>query len=298
MGKLVGITFMMAASFFVNGQDHLEKQFQEAISFTRYGNIYNRIIWDSRPTNEYEFDQSKGTIRYQTDNPGIHAVAQLAVLGTFNLTDSTFLWADKNNSIQSHLSREVATFRQSLPEKYQPDKFLSNVDWIKKLLALFSYRLRANGSDFIRQDDRIIFFALTTINVFENNHIKSTIDLTPHFDIVQRNDLISIVKQFHNEMFDINAKLNNELLTDEEAMKAVNKIHLKYWLNEDDYYSPSLCWPCDFAEESTRDWAVIKLRGTDRVFVVYTSDFEGDPEHHAYEISKKHRGNKMIIAEF
>jgi hypothetical protein len=278
------------------GQGNLDELFSKANSSIRYNNIYQKIIWDLRPTNEYLFDQTKGIIKYQTDNPEIHAIATPEILGTFNLDDKTFLWADKNESIQQHLSDKVKQFRSDLPHEYQQDKFISNSDLNENLLSLFSFGLNANGFDTQRQDNTIIYFSLMHIDVFENGKIKYSIRPESHFEIIENERLINTIKQFHREMVEINDKYyNKKELTDEEAFKAIQKVHLKYWLNEDEYYYPALSWPCDFDEKSTSDWKVVNLKNDTRIFVVYTANLGWTRESYAYEIEKTAKGDKIII---
>lgn len=299
MKILAATILIMVFSFFASAQDNLEKRFQEAISSIRYNNIYNRIIWGFSPTNEYTVDQTEGTIRYQTENPHIHAIARIEVLGTFNLDDETFLWSDKNISIQKHLSAKVQQLRSSLPKEYQHDKFSSDTDFIQNLLALFSNELNANGFDIVRQENRIIYFALMKIAVCENDKPKYTIDVGPKFDFVKNEVLIKTIKQFHKEKVVINDKYYNlKTLTDDEAFKTITEVHLRYWKNEDEYYYPDLSWPCDYAENSTSDWKVLNLKGTRRLFVVYSTDLEWTIEHYAYEIDKDAKGKKIIIGHF
>lgn len=289
----------MTFSLFAKGQDNLEERFHEAVSSTRYNNIYNRIIWDLRPTNEYLVDQTKGTIRYQTDNPKIHAIARIEMLGTFNLDDKTFLWSDKNTSIQKHLADKVEQLRSGMPKKYQNDKFTSDTDFNKKLLALFSYQLSSNGFGIVRQANTIMYFALMKIDIYEHDELKVAINAEPHFDIVENETLIKTIKKFHKEKVDVNDKYyNRKELTDKDAFKTIKEVHLKYWKNEDEYFYPALSWPCDFAESSTSDWKVLKLKGTHRIFVMYTADLRWTIEHYAYEIDKDANGDKIIIGQF
>jgi len=288
----------MNKALFTKGQDNLDDLFKEANSSVRYNNIYQRIIWDLRPTNQYLFDQIKGIVKYQTDNPKVYSIAIPKILGTFNLDDKTFLWADKNSSIQKKLSDKVEQFRNNLPQNYQKDKFVSNIDFNKNLLALFSFKLQANGFDMQRQENTIIYYALMSIEVFENKKVKFSINPELHSEIIEDERMINIVKKMHREMFEVNDKYYNEELTSDEAFKTIKDVHLKYWLNEDKYYYPSLSWPCDFDEKVVYDWKVIKLKKENRYFVVYTSNLRSSIEHYAYEIDKEAKGEKIIIAEY
>jgi hypothetical protein len=289
----------MISSLFVEGQDNIETRFKNAISSIRYHNIYNRIIWDFNPLNEYLVDQDNGTIRYQTDNPEVYAIAEIEILGTFNLDNKTFLWSDKNQSIQNQLCEKVKEFRNGLPTSYQTNKFKSDTEFNEKLLALFNYTFQSNGYDIVRQGNTIIYIALMKINVYKNDKISFSIGKEPHFEIIDSDILIKTVKQFHKEKLLVNDKFyNKKELTDSEAFQKITEVHLKYWKNEDEYYYPSLCWPCDYAETSAIDWKVIRLINTNRIFVIYTRDLKTRFEHYAYEIDKEILGIKILIGRF
>lgn len=62
-------------------------------------NMYHSIVWGMSHLNPYLFDQDLGTVTYI-----VEVIAQPKVLGTFNLKDKTFLWADQNKSIDKNLS--------------------------------------------------------------------------------------------------------------------------------------------------------------------------------------------------
>lgn len=295
---LLTITIFMF-SIFAKGQNKLDEQFAKANSTIRYNQLLNRILWDLRPVNGYDLDQDKGTIRYQTDNPEVYAIVKPAILGTFNLADKTFLWADKNISVEKNLADNVEKFRSELPKKYQSNKFTSDVKFNEKLLALFSTKLQANGCDSKRQDQTILYFAFMHIDVYENNKIKYSLEPESHFEFIENDAAIALVKQLHREMVAINDKYNNKKeLTTKEAFKALTDVHLHYWLNEDQYYFPSLSWPCRYDEKITSDFKVIRYPEFDRTFVVYTSDLGWTMEHYAYEIDTKAKGNKIIIGSY
>lgn len=288
-------------SFFGKAQDKLDSLIAQAYSTIRYNQLYQQILWDYRPTNEYIFDQEKGTITYITDDPNISAIAVPKVLGTFNLDDKTFLWADKNSSIQKKLSNKVEDFRKKLPRKYQQDKFVTNVDFSRGLLAYFSAELGANGFDLNRQGRTIIYFALMQIDVYEGKKIKYAIKPEPHFDILQNDKLMVIekVKEMHQKQLEINHKFYNlKELSSEDAFKAIREVHLKYWLNEDQYYFPALGWPCNYDQQFTSDWAVIKLKNLERFFVVYNSNQSSVPQVYGYEIQINGTGQKIIIGSY
>ncbi len=291
--------FLMISFLLVRGQGNIETRFQNAISSVRYYNIYNRIIWDFKPLNEYLLNQDNGTIRYQTDNPEVYAIAGIEILGTFNLDNKMFLWSDKNKSIQNHLCEKVAEFRKGLPANYQTNKFKSDTEFNEKILALFSFTIQSNGYDIVRQGNTIIYISLKKINVYKQDKISFSIGKESHFEIIESDILIKTVKQFHKEKLIVNDKFyNKKEITDSAAFKQITEVHLKYWKNENEYYYPSLCWPCDYAETSAIDWKVIRLINTNRVFVIYTRDLETRFEHYAYEIDKDILGSKILIGRF
>ena len=67
-------------------------------------NMYHSIVWGMSYLNPYLFDQDLGTVTYTVEERGLEVIAQPTVLGTFNLKDKTFLWADQNASIDKNLS--------------------------------------------------------------------------------------------------------------------------------------------------------------------------------------------------
>ena len=147
-------------SFFSKGQSNLETRFSEANSDMNLRNMYQRIIWNMQPTNEYLFDQTKGEVKYTVEENGYEVIAKPKILGTFNLDDKTFLWSDKNPSINEKLNDKINSFRETLPKKYQKNKFKSDTDFNKNLLSLFSHYLNANGFDNQRQENTIIYYSL------------------------------------------------------------------------------------------------------------------------------------------
>lgn len=284
-------------SFFSKGQSNLETRFSEANSDMNLRNMYQRIIWNMQPTNEYLFDQTKGEVKYTVEENGYEVIAKPKILGTFNLDDKTFLWSDKNPSINENLNDKIDSFRETLPKKYQKNKFKSDTDFNKNLLSLFSHHLNANGFDNQRQENSIIYYSLLEIRVFKNGKEIKKIEPKNHIKVLEKQNKVDIIRQFHNEKLEINKLYNDGKIESDEAFKKIKDVHLKYWLNEDSYFFPALSWPCDFDEKSVLEWKEFKTNDN-RLFVMYTTDLGWTTESYAYEIDLSANGNKLIINEY
>lgn len=284
-------------SFFSKGQSNLEAKFSEAHSDMRLRNMYQRIVWNMEPTNPYIFDQKKGEIKYTIEENGFEIIATPKVLGTFNLDDKTFLWSDKNPSIHKNLNNQVEAFRKTLPKKYQKNKFRSSTEFITDLLSLFSYQLNSNGFDSKRQDNAIIYFSLLEIKVLKDHKVVAIIEPKNHTSLIQNEQKIKLIKKFHQEKLEINKAYHEGSLDSNQAFEKIKSIHLKYWLNEDSYFFPSLSWPCDFDEKSILEWHEFKI-DNNRHFVMYTIDLGWTTESYAYEIDLNANGNKVIVNEY
>tara|TARA_R110000744_G_scaffold121663_5_gene226415 strand:- start:478 stop:1257 length:780 start_codon:yes stop_codon:yes gene_type:complete len=259
--------------------------------------MYQKILWQMQPTNQYSFDQGTGEVRYTVKEKGYVVYVKPKVLGTFNLKDKTFLWADRNKSLNTALSSNVDAFRKTIPIKYRKNELKFSVEFCKDLLALFAQYLNANGFDYQRQNNTIIFYALMNIKILKDG--KVLIDLEPknHFQIVKNDTLIALIKKFHAEQLAITSLFNDEKIDDDTAFEQIQHVHLKYWHNEDPYFFPSLCWPCDFDEGSIVAWNVFKTED-DRTFVTYTTDQGWTTENYAYEIENISNSEKLIINKF
>ncbi|AXT53176.1 hypothetical protein D1818_20960 [Aquimarina sp. BL5] len=284
-------------SFFSKGQSNLETRFSEANSDLSLRNMYQRIVWNMQPTNEYLFDQTKGEVKYIIEENGYEVIAIPKILGTFNLDDKTFLWADKNSSINKNLNDKVDSFRETLPKKYQKNKFKSDTDFIKDLLSLFSFHIDANGFDNQRQDNTIIYYSLLEISIFKNGKEIKVIKPKNHIQVLENTNNISRIREFHKEKLAVNKLYNDGEIESDEAFKRIKEVHLKYWLNEDTYFFPSLSWPCDFDEKSILKWLEFKTNDN-RYFVMYTTDLGWTTESYAYEIDVNEKGDKTIINEY
>lgn len=290
------IAFMMFTSF-SKGQGDFNGKIAQANSEMNLRNMYQRILWQMQATNTYIFDQPKQKVTYTVEEKGYEVYSKPKILGTFNILDKTFLWADKNSSINKALSIDVDAFRKILPLEYQEDKFKSSVEFSRDLLALFSQYYNANGYDYQNQNNTIIFYSLMDIEVIKDG--KTLLNLKPksHIQTFENDVLITLIKNYHSEKLEINKLFNDGEIDDETAFEDIRKVHLKYWLNEDPYFFPSLCWPCDFDEESIVEWDVFKT-DDDRTFVMYTTDLGWSTESFAYEINGNATSKKIIIASF
>lgn len=284
-------------SFFSKGQSKLEDRFNEANAEMNLRNMYQRIVWDMSISNEYLFNQTKGEVKYIVKENGYEVIAKPKILGTFNFNNNTFLWADKNPSINTELNDSVESFRKTLPEKYQKKKFKSNTDLNENLLSLFSYQLGANGYDRKRQDDTMIYYSLLEIRVFKDGKEIKVMPPKNHLTVLENQAYVSLIKEFHKEKLKVNKLWNEDKIETDEALKRIKEVHLEYWLNEDPYFSPSLSWPCDFDEKTILEWKEFKT-DDERIFVMFTTDLGWTIESYSYEIAPKAEGKKVIINEF
>ncbi len=290
----ISLLFPLAAK----AQEHFTEQLDQAVSTMRYNNLYHFVTWGFAPTNYYEFDQDKGIVTYTTDHENLTIEAVPEVLGTFNLKDNTFLWGDKNKSVDAKLTTELAVFRQQLSAAYAKDKFKTEVNFCIKLLALYSLQLNANGYDYRRQDNTIIFYALMKVDVFEKGALIKTIIPTKHTEAITNNALIEKIKQYHREKMDINKQAYaSKKLSQDDAFKAMEAILQKYW--KTDNYDVSLCDRCEYNEQYVSDWAVIKFNDTNRVFVVYSTNYMQFSLYHlAYEVDAGADREKVILGSY
>ena len=287
----------MVFSFFSKGQSSLEAKFLEANSDMNLRNMYQRIVWNMQPKNQYLFDQTEGKVKYYVEENNFEVIATPKILGTFNLNDSTFLWADKNSSINNTLNDKVDAFRKNLPKKYQKDKFKSSTEFNTNLLSLFSYQLNSNGFDSKREDNVIIYYSLLDIKIIKEGNEILVIEPKNHTIVSKIPENIELIKKFHKEKLEINKDYNEQKISSDEAFNKIEKIHLKYWLNEDPYFFPALSWPCDFDEKSILEWKEFKIEGN-RLFVMYTTNLEWSTESYCYEIDLNANGDKRIINEY
>ncbi|MFD2727048.1 DUF6882 domain-containing protein [Hyunsoonleella rubra] len=297
MHKSILTILLIMFSFFSKGQSDLETKFSEANSAMNLRNMYQRIVWNMQPTNQYLFDQTKGEVKYTVEENDYEVIATPKFLGTFNLDDKTFLWADKNPSINKRLNDKVDSFRKTLPKKYQKDKFKSSTESNTNLLSLFSFQLNSNGFDSKRQDNTIIYYSLLDIKIFKDGNEILVIEPTNHTIQLEVSENIGLIKKFHKEKLEINKQYNEQKISSSEAFKKIEKVHLKYWLNEDPYFFPSLSWPCGFDEKLILEWKEFKI-DDNRLFVMYTTDLGWTSESYAYEIDLNVSGDKRIINEY
>ncbi len=297
MQKSTLTIILIMFSFFLNGQSELENRFSEANSDMSLRNMYQRIVWQMQPTNEYLFDQTKGKVKYIVEENGYEVIAKPEILGTFNLDNKTFLWSDKNSSINKSLNDRVDSFRKTLPKKYQKDKFKSSTEFNTNLLSLFSHQLDANGFDSKRQDNAIIYYSLLDIKISKDGNEILVIKPRNHTIELEIPENIELIKKFHKEKLEINKKYKEEKLSSDKAFSKIERVHLRYWLNENDYFFPSLCWPCNYDEKSILEWREFKI-ADNRLFVMYTTDLRWTTESYAYEIDLDATGDKRIINEY
>ena len=290
--------FSFLFPFAAKAQENLTGQLEEAVYTMRYNNLYQCVTWGFSATNSYEFNQDKGIVTYATDKENLTIEAVPEVLGTFNLKDNTFLWGDKNKSVDQKLTGKLSTFRQQLPEAYTKDKFKTEVNFCIKLLALYGLKLNANGYDYRRQDNTIIFYALLKIDVYENAKLTQTIIPQANTEIINNGALIEKIKQYHREKMAINRQVyESKKISNDEAFKAMEAIQQKYWIADD--YDVSLCERCEYNEQYTSEWAVVKFKDTNRRFVIYSTNYmQFSLSYLAYEVVASAEGEKIILGSY
>jgi hypothetical protein len=260
-------------------------------------NMYHTIEWGMSPMTPYLFDQDNGTVTYTVEEKGLEVIAVPSVLGTFNLKDKTFLWADQNPSIEKNLSDRVAAFRQSLPEEFQKAKFRASTESGLALLALFGVHVDANATDFKREDDTIIYLALMEIEVLQEGKKSEPILPGNHVTLQQDDATLDLVIEFLGKKCAINKQYYEEGLDLEKADERMVELHLQYWANEDPYFFPALSSPCADDPNAVLDWKVFTIdRG--RKFVMFVNNLGYSKEFRAYEIDPRAKGKKIIVNEF
>ncbi|MBL7829294.1 MAG: hypothetical protein JNJ57_21845 [Saprospiraceae bacterium] len=294
--KITLTLFLLLCSFFSTAQDMLEASFDTANAEMRVRNLYHMIAWHMNSLNDYQFDQKEGYVTYTIIDTENEVKAVPKVLGTFNLQDTTFLWADKNSSIRPSLSDQVNAFRAQLPQQYRQDLFKSTIDFNKNLLALFCTNLNANGFDIKRQGNTIIYFALMQIDIYEAGKKTKTLPPNNHVTILENDAAINTIKAYHREKVEINRQHFMEQLSMDEGFKRMNDVNAKYWLNDNG--STALSWPCELDEKSTAHWQVFKLADENRFFVTFSADLRHTIEQYAYEIDINAAGKKIILGAY
>lgn len=291
---LISLLFPLAAKT----QDNFSAQLDQAVSTMRYNNLYHYVSWGFAPTNYYEFDQDKGMVTYTTDHENLTIEAVPEVLGTYNLDDNTFLWGDKNKSVDEKLTMKLAAFRQQIPAAYAKNKFKTEVNFCIKLLALYSLQHNANGYDYKRQDNTIIFYALMKIEVYEKEKLVKTLAPQAHTEIIKKETLIEKIKEYHREKMAINRQFHeSKKISQDDAFNAIEEIEKKYWLKDD--FDVSLCDGCAYDEQYAIDWAVIKIKEANRFFVVYSTNYMKSTLYHlAYEVDAGADGVRVILGSY
>lgn len=295
--RILGTLILLISGIPAKGQAELETATAGATAEMGLRNMYHTISWGMSPLNPYLFDQDMGTVTYTVEEKGLEVIAQPKVLGTFNLKDKTFLWADQNASIDKRLSDRVAAFRQSVPMEYRKSKFRATTESGLSLLALFGVQVDANATDFKRQDETIIYFALMKIEVLRDGKAQQTILPKNHVSLQQDDALLALVKEFLEEKCAVNRMHQEKKLELEQAFERMEEVHLRYWANEDPYFFPALSWPCADDPLSILNWQVFTVDGG-RKFVMFVNNLGYSKEFRAYEIDTKSTGRKIIINEY
>jgi len=280
----------------LQAQPALSPKLMERALAMRANNLYHQLVWDFVPTNAYTFDQDKGNITYTTDR-GNRVVAEVEIMGSFYLGDKTFLWADKNKSVDARWCTRVDGFRELLPEPCRVPKFNTTVDYLRMLSAAFGGHLQANAVDYLRQDETIIFFALKKVEIFEGNQLKQRIDPKQHAVATSAPSEVSKVVQYIDAYVQINIDYNKNNDAD-ASFAALDSLKLSFFKHVDDFLP--LIKPFKATHPYARDIECVRFpQFTDRLFVDFSTGQEPWPkEHRAYEVNTSEKDTKVLLNGF
>lgn len=262
----------------------------------RANNLYHQLVWDFVPTNVYLFNQENGTITYTTEN-GNTVETEVEIMGSYFLGDKTFLWADKNKSVDAKWCTQVNGFRALLPEPCQKPKFKTTVDYLKMLSASFGGHIKANAADYVRQDQTILFFALKKIKIFENGkHIKT---IPPGWHGLRETipEKEQILQEFLSGYVQINLQYNKDK-DDSKGFEALDSLKALFVEDPDDF----LTLQAPFKHSVPFGQAIQSIRFPDlprRVFILFSTQEKPWPDkHRAYEINPQGSGKKIFLQSF
>ncbi len=289
------VSLLFATS--LQAQPALSSELMKLAFSMRANNLYHQLVWDFVPLNAYLFDQNTGTITYNTES-GKRVVAKVEIMGSYFLGDKTFLWADKNISVDKRWCTKVDEFRALLPKACQEVRFTTNVEFLKILSAAFGGHLHGNAVDYVRQEDTIIFFALLQVEVFDVNNSNSSITLAvPSYRVVVAFEQEKLLKEYLQKYIEINqhyikSKNNNT------AFDALDQLKAAYFEGFDDFLP--LQDPIDPIVASGRAFAsVIFDSFPGRLFIIYSSGEATLPDkHRAYEVRKQGGAGKPFLRSF
>jgi hypothetical protein len=297
INRLFSAFLLLLCAVHSRGQSAFESAVAAAELEMGLRNMYHTVVWDMSPLMPYQFDQEKARVTYSLGEKGVEVTAVPKVLGTFDLKDKTFLWADQNPSIDRKLSDRAAVFRQSMPAAYQKAKFRASPETGLALLPLFGVHLDANATDIKRQDDTVIYFALMEVEIAEAGQKPRTILPKNHVFLQQDEAILDLVREFLGKKCAISKLYYGEKLDVEKADKQMVDVHLQYWSNEDPFFFPALSSPCADDPEKILAWQVFAMDGG-RKFVMFVNDLGYSKEFRAYEIDPKATGKKLIVQEY
>lgn len=280
----------------LQAQPALSPKLMERAFAMRANNLYHQLVWDFVPTNAYTFDQDKGNITYTTDR-GNRVVAEVEIMGSFYLGDKTFLWADKNKSVDARWCTGIDGFRELLPEPCRVPKFNTTVDYLRMLSAAFGGHLQANAVDYLRQDETIIFFALKKVEIFEGNQLKLRIDPKQQAIATSAPNEVSKVVQYIDAYVQINIDYNKNNDAD-ASFAALDSLKLSFFQHADDFLP--LIKPFKATHPYARDIECVRFpQFTDRLFVLFSTGQEPWPkEHRAYEVNTSEKDTKVLLNGF
>lgn len=280
--KLNSILGLLLASS-LHAQPPLHADLQALALQMRSNNLYQHLLWDFMPINPYSFNQSNGNITY-TNDAGKTIVANVEIMGSFFLGDNTFLWADKNKSVDARWCTRVAGFRQLLPEPCRVPKFNTTVDYLIMLSAAFGGHLNANAVDYVRQGETILFFALKQVEIIGVDDANKSIVLpVPCHKVVVASEQIGLLKDYLQKYIQINQDYIKSK-DNKAAFDALDQLKAAYFEDFDDFLP--LQDPINPIAASGRAFTPVifdALPG--RLFIIYSSGEAAWPDkHRAYEV--------------
>jgi hypothetical protein len=280
----------------LHAQPPLSSELQALAFKMRTNNLYHQLVWDFAPTNSYTFNQDNGTITYTNDAEKT-IVAEVEIMGSFFLGDKTFLWADKNKSVDTRWCTQVNGFRELLPEPCRVPKFNTTVDYLRMLSAAFGGHLKANAVDYVRQDETIIFFALKKVEIFEQDKLVKTI--APGMQGIQEYvpEKTALLEEFMDGYVQINQQYNKHN-NESKGFDALDSLKALYI--DDPNEGLSLQKPFKHTNPYGQEFKGVGFEDLPgRVFILFSTREQPWPNtHKAYEINPEGKGKKIFLRSF
>jgi hypothetical protein len=218
-------------------------------------------------------------------------------MGSYNLGDKTFLWADQNKSVDARWCTRVQGFRELLPESCQVPKFKTTVDYLKMLSAGFGGHQRANAVDYVRQEETILFFALKKVEIFEQDKRVKTIPPGSHGIQVIVPEKIAVLEEFMEGYVQINQQYNKDE-NDQKGFNALDSLIALYIDDPNDQLS--LQKPFKHTHPYGQEFMGVRFEDLPgRVFILFSTREQPWPNtHKAYEIDPAGSGKRIFLKSF